>query len=261
MSKPGGGEASSSTSAPGAPSAQERPTDRAIIRPRAVLLDFHNTLAVVGSIEAWVDEATERVADGPGAQAIPLERIRNVWGDARKLFPTLDWDLDPVTHRHAFVSTLSRDGVISMDLAEAPYTTMPDQWVLNDGAADFLAQASGAGMRLAIVSNIALDIRPALERWGIASALDAVILSYEVGYVKPDPQIFQLAADSLDVAATDCLMIGDSPYDDTGGAVLGMQCLIARPDQTWRAFALASSNSLSAASEAASPNPSRTLAH
>jgi HAD superfamily hydrolase (TIGR01549 family) len=117
---------------------------------------------------------------------------------------------------------------------------MPNQWVLNDGASDLIVRASRAGMRLAIVSNIALDIRPALERWGISSALDAVVLSYEVGYVKPDPRIFQLAADLLDTDPRDCLMIGDSAHDDVGGAVLGMQCLIARPEQMWRAFALAS---------------------
>jgi HAD superfamily hydrolase (TIGR01509 family) len=171
---------------------------------------------------------------------MPLERIRNVWGDAKRLFPTLDWDLDPAAHRHAFVSTLSHDGVLSVDFTEALYEAMPNQWVLNDGASDFIARTSAAGIRLAIVSNIALDIRPALERWGIAAALDAVILSYEAGYVKPDPRIFQLAADSLGTDPTDCLMIGDSAHDDVGGAVLGMQCLIARPDEMWRAFALAS---------------------
>ncbi|WP_285042416.1 HAD family hydrolase [Plantibacter sp. LMC-P-059a] len=129
---------------------------------------------------------------------------------------------------------------MSTDFAEALYEVMPNQWVLNDGAFDFIARASGAGVRLAIVSNIALDIRPALQRWGIDSLLDAVILSYEVGYVKPDPRIFQLAADALGVDPTECLMIGDSQHDDVGGAVLGMACLIARPEQMWRAFALAS---------------------
>jgi HAD superfamily hydrolase (TIGR01509 family) len=206
-------------------------------RPGAVLLDFHNTVAVPRSIDGWIDEARNRVT---GNHAVPARaRIRNVWADARKLFPTQAWDLDSAAHRHAFISTLSHDGAVSLDLAEALYEVMPDQWVMNDGASDFITRASGEGTRLAIVSNIALDIRPALERWGIASALDAVILSYEVGYVKPDPRIFQLAADSLGVDPTDCLMIGDSEHDDVGGAVLGMQCLIARPDQMWRAFAFA----------------------
>jgi len=191
-------------------------------------------------METWIDEAGARMESRPASKPMPHERIRSVWGDAKKLFPTLDWDLDPAAHRHAFVSTLSHDGAIGVDFAEALYETMPNQWVLNDGASDLIVRASRAGMRLAIVSNIALDIRPALERWGISSALDAVVLSYEVGYVKPDPRIFQLAADLLDTDPRDCLMIGDSAHDDVGGAVLGMQCLIARPEQMWRAFALAS---------------------
>lgn len=210
---------------------------RQAARPRAVLLDFHNTLAVPRSIDDWIDEARALVA--PGQAPPSTERIRNVWVDAKRLFPTQAWDLDPVAHRHAFVTALSHDGSVSTDFAEALYEVMPNQWVLNDGAVDFIARASGAGVRLAIVSNIALDIRPALQRWGIDSLLDAVILSYEVGYVKPDPRIFQLAADALGVDPTECLMIGDSQHDDVGGAVLGMPCLIARPEQMWRAFALA----------------------
>lgn len=220
--------------------AEARPSHQSGARPSAVLLDFHNTLAVVRSVDEWIDEASDLLAGGPAPGAIPRERIRNVWVEARRLFPALDWDLDPTAHRHAFVSTLSHDDAIPIDVAEALYAVMPNQWMLNAGASDFIARASAVGTRLGIVSNIALDIRPALERWGIATAFDAVILSYEVGYVKPDPRIFRLAADALGVDPTDCLMIGDSAHDDVGGAALGMPCLIVPPEGTWRAFALAS---------------------
>lgn len=204
------------------------------------MLDFHNTLAIARSFDAWVDDAAALVTSDVGLRTPAVDRLRNVWGDAKRLFPTLDWDLDPVAHRHVFVSTVSRDGVVPTDLAVALYETLPDQWTLNYGAEDFLLRASRAGMRLAIVSNIAVDIRPTLQRWGVSSALDAVILSFEVGHVKPDPRIFQLAADSLGVDPTECLMIGDSALDDVGGSALGMQSLIVRPEQTWRAFELAS---------------------
>jgi hypothetical protein len=43
-----------------------------------------------------------------------------------------------------------------------------------------------------------------------------------------------------DTDPKDCLMIGDSAHDDVGGAVLGMQCVITRPEQMWRALELAS---------------------
>lgn len=219
---------------------EARPSHQSGPRPSAVLLDFHNTLAVVRSVDEWIDEASDLIAGGLAPGAIPHERIRNVWVDARRLFPALDGDLDATAHRHAFVSTLSHDDAIPIDVAEALYAVMPNQWKLNAGASDFIARASAAGTRLGIVSNIALDIRPALERWGIAAAIDAVILSYEVGCVKPDPRIFRLAADALGVDPTDCLMIGDSAHDDVGGAALGMPCVIVPPDGTWRAFALAS---------------------
>jgi hypothetical protein len=181
----------------GMPSDSAQPSDRSSVHPRAVLLDFHNTTAVVGSFETWIEEARSRMASPHESKPIPIERIRDVWTDAKKLFPTLEWDLDPAAHRHAFVSTLSHDGAVSLEFAGALYETMPNQWVLNDGA------------------------------------------SYEVGYVKPDPRIFQLAANALDTDPSDCLMIGDSAHDDVGGAALGMPCVISRPDQMWRAFALA----------------------
>ncbi|ARC56156.1 (S)-2-haloacid dehalogenase 4A [Frondihabitans sp. 762G35] len=214
-------------------------SSRSGAHPRAVLLDFHNTTAVVRSMEMWIDEAGSLTASSPASRPMAVERLGNVWGDARNLFPTLDWNLDPAAHRHAFVSTLSHDGAIALDDAEALYETMPNQWELNRGVSEFIVRASSAGVRLALISNIALNIRPALEGWGIASALDAVVLSYEVGYVKPDPRIFQLTADLLDTDPTDCLMIGDSAHDDVGGAVLGMQCVITRPEQMWRALELA----------------------
>lgn len=230
---------SSDRSTSSEPSIEAEPTSRPPALTSAVLLDFHNTLAVVRSMDSWVDEARAHLGRGPEPHTVPLERIRNVWADAKIGFPASDWDLDPAAHRHAFITTLSHDGAIRPDFAEALYAVMPDQWELNAGAADFISRASAAGMRMAVVSNIALDIRPALESWGIASALDAVILSFEVGFVKPDPRIFQLAADSLGTDPMECLMIGDSPDDDTGGAALGIQTLISRPDRMWRAFALA----------------------
>jgi hypothetical protein len=136
--------------------AEARPSHQSGARPSAVLLDFHNTLAVVRSVDEWIDEASDLIAGGPAPGAIPRERIRNVWVDARRLFPALDWDLDPTAHRHAFVSTLSRDDAIPIDVAEALYAVMPNQWMLNAGASDFVARASAAGTRLGIVSNIVL---------------------------------------------------------------------------------------------------------
>lgn len=204
--------------------------------PLAVLLDFHNTLVVPRSIDGWIAQVSAQ-CEGAVPDGVALaERIRNVWRDARERFPTVEWDLDPVAHRRVFVSMLTRDDGVPVEFAQRLYETMPEQWALNAGAADFLARAARAGIRLALVSNTALNVRPALESWGISDAFDAVVLSYEVGLTKPDPRIFALAADALDVDPRYCVMIGDSAHDDGAARALGISCLIERPDEMWRAF-------------------------
>lgn len=216
--------------------AQVEPSSHPTTRLGAVLLDFHNTLAVPRSIDDWLSDARGLLVSG---QRLPSpESIRDVWRNAKRLFPNRDWDLDPSLHRSTFIQTLSCCGETSTEVAGALYDVMPQQWVLNEGALSFIHRATRAGVRLAVLSNIAIDIRPALEGWGIASSFHAVILSYEVGCVKPDARIFKLAVDALEVPATDCLMIGDSEHDDTGGTVLGMQSLISKPEEMRRAFGL-----------------------
>jgi FMN phosphatase YigB (HAD superfamily) len=52
------------------------------------------------------------------------------------------------------------------------------------------------------------------------------VLSYEVGVVKPDPAIFELALDRLGRPGRRTLMVGDSPRDDVGGVTHRIRTLI-----------------------------------
>jgi beta-phosphoglucomutase-like phosphatase (HAD superfamily) len=53
-----------------------------------------------------------------------------------------------------------------------------------------------------------------------------VVLSYEVGVVKPDPEIFRRATNLLGLSAEQTLMVGDSWRDDAGAAAIGIRTLI-----------------------------------
>lgn len=201
---------------------------------RGVLLDFHNTLAIPGSIDTWINHS-QALTSLPAPAGL-AQKIRTVWTDAADQFPALVWDLDPETHRRVFISTLTSDGSLSQEFAEVLYDTMPDRWAPNTGVLEFIARATRADLQLALVSNTALNVRPALDRWGISYAFKAVILSYEVGMVKPDPRIFQLATAAIGVDPSRCVMIGDSERDDGGAAAVGIRCLISRPDEMHEAF-------------------------
>ena len=63
--------------------------------------------------------------------------------------------------------------------------------------------------RTALLSNAFPDLRQSLERMGIVDAFDQLIISAEVGLMKPDPRIFQLALERLEVAPAEAVFVDD----------------------------------------------------
>jgi FMN phosphatase YigB (HAD superfamily) len=56
---------------------------------------------------------------------------------------------------------------------------------------------------------------------------DAVILSYEVGLVKPDPAIFRLVCHQLGRQPAEILFVGDTPAADIEGpGTIGMPAML-----------------------------------
>jgi putative hydrolase of the HAD superfamily len=61
-----------------------------------------------------------------------------------------------------------------------------------------------------------------LELLGLETAFDAVINSARVRLAKPDPRIFQLAADKVGCAPADCVFVDDTPGHVEAARALGM---------------------------------------
>ncbi len=64
--------------------------------------------------------------------------------------------------------------------------------------------------RLGVVSNFYGNLDVLLEEAGLAAVLDAVVESARVGVEKPDPAIYRLAAERLELPPRDVVMVGDS---------------------------------------------------
>jgi len=92
------------------------------------------------------------------------------------------------------------------------------------GAKDLLKYLKSRGFKLGIVANIwSGGMSPALEKLGLNSFFEATVASVDVGYQKPDPEIFQLALSHLRLSAEETMMVGDNPISDIQGAhSLGM---------------------------------------
>ncbi|GAB7066361.1 HAD family hydrolase [Mycolicibacterium hodleri] len=206
---------------------------------RAVLFDFSGTLFRLEEDDTWFDgiQVDEQAVDGH-VQAELMRRLTAPTGasvdmDERAHRAWTNRDLEPHLHREAYLHVLRESGVADQH-AERLYALVvdPASWTPYPDTAAVLAGLHRQGIRTAVVSNIAFDIRPAFVRLGVTGDVDEFVLSYEVGAVKPSAEIFQTALTRLGVAAEDALMVGDSEEADGGAVAVGCRFALVDPVPT-----------------------------
>ncbi|MFQ5848790.1 MAG: HAD family hydrolase [Candidatus Methylomirabilales bacterium] len=74
--------------------------------------------------------------------------------------------------------------------------------------------------RLALISNFdhGPTARQILDRTGMTSFFELILISDEVGHRKPHPAIFTTACEALGISPHEAIFIGDSPHIDIAGA-------------------------------------------
>ena len=205
---------------------------------RAVLFDYSGTLFRLEEDDSWFEGITvdEREVDGH-VQTELMRRLTAPVGDLAVMTTESDvaagtapaayhaWvnrDLAPHLHREAYLHVLRESGLADHH-AEALYDRVidPSSWTPYPDTADVLTGLHRQGIKTAVVSNIAFDVRPAFVDLGVADYIDEFVLSYEVGAVKPDAAIFEAALTRLGVEAEHAVMVGDSDEADGGARAIG----------------------------------------
>ncbi|MGW1740286.1 HAD family hydrolase [Nocardia sp. NPDC001965] len=209
---------------------------------RGVLFDFSGTLFRFEPVlDGLVDRSGEPLAGGHQAEV--MRRMTAPVGRPDGLPDRLrdDWDrrdLDPPLHRALYTAVLEGSGVgnpgyLYEQLVSArAWTPYPDTVAALKTVADL-------ELPVAVLSNIAWDIRAVFERTGTADHIREFVLSYREGAVKPDPRLFVLACARIGVAPNEVLMIGDSAEADGAAADIGCAVGLVDPlptDQRPRAL-------------------------
>lgn len=117
-------------------------------------------------------------------------------------------------------------------LVEDLYTTFSraGAWRLTPAWAELLRACRFRGLRVGLISNWDIRLRPLLSELGLLASVDAVVISAEHGVEKPDPQIFARGVRQLGVAPAACLHVGDGWREDVcGGAAAGLQTVWFNP--------------------------------
>ena len=206
---------------------------------QAVLFDFSGTLFRLEEDQSWfagmeLDIEENRAVDGH-VQAELMRRLTAPTGGSVQMTPEahqawMNRDLAPHLHREAYLHVLRESG-LARHHAESLYAHVidPTSWTPYPDTATVLGGLHRRGVKTAVVSNIAFDLRPAFDRIGVARDVDEFVLSFEVGAVKPDPAIFVTALDRLSVPAERTLMVGDSDEADGGARALGCGFALVDP--------------------------------
>lgn len=202
---------------------------------RAVLFDWRGTL-VVAPTDRWMVKTALEGLHREATSAAVDEVLRVLSrGDKSRVNSSLI-DTDVHEHRAAYADWFASVGV-DAHLSDALYKTESDALsnAFASNVGEIFEALTAAGVRIGVVSDIHVDIRPAFashttadgRTW--ADLVELWALSYELGVAKPDPRIFRYALDRLNLPARDVLMVGDRAAWDGEAVALGIVTLLLPP--------------------------------
>ncbi len=111
-----------------------------------------------------------------------------------------------------------------------------DIFWLNEPVADLVAELKRLGYPLVLGSNTN-DLHAAHFRREFAETLDRfdrLVLSYEVGHIKPSAAFYAACTEAAGLAPADCVFIDDLPENVEGARAAGLKALLYRDPGTLR---------------------------
>jgi len=196
--------------------------------PEAILFDLDDTLLIedAASNRAW-EETARLFAEKTGLcdSADLLQRIR---ASARWF-----WS-DPVRSKGAVASFFEarktyvkkalqelgcNDEKLAVEIVDR-FSETKDLYIdFYPGAEKIVREISDRGFKMALLTNgDAVVQRQRVERFKIPAYFPVCLIEGEVGFGKPDPRIFHLAMEKLDVNPEQSWMVGDLLQTDIIGA-------------------------------------------
>ena len=180
---------------------------------RAVIFDLWDTLAL------WPSDAFEQLKQSLSPHIDDFDHVWNTTYGARQVGPIAEY----------FRSLgLDDDAVAECLRLRTAFTR--EALVPRDGALETLDELERRGFKRGAISVCSSDVEEIWDETAIAAHVDDVVLSCAVGLSKPDPRIYRLACERLDVSPEDCLFVGDGANDELAGAErVGMRAVCILP--------------------------------
>lgn len=199
--------------------------------PQAILFDLDDTLLDDDKAAELAWDKTCRISakeTGLFDAKELFERInyirKNYWNDARRASTEDKGRIDFYYARMVIVrSALDELGCDNNSIAEkivSTYTTLKQESIeFIPNAENTLRELKNRRIILALLTNgDGNEQRTKIERFGITKFFNTCLVEGELGYGKPDPRIYEMALNELQVKSKQVWMVGNDLYFDIAGA-------------------------------------------
>ena len=82
-----------------------------------------------------------------------------------------------------------------------------------------LDELRSRGLVVGLVSNLDRTLEQFCPDFDLASHMDFIIVSHDIGFEKPHPEIFEIALERAQAQSSEAIMVGDQFYSDIVGAL------------------------------------------
>jgi putative hydrolase of the HAD superfamily len=178
-----------------------------------VIFDLWDTLAL------WPSQAFEDTKLAMSHHIDDFERVWDTTYGSRQTGPIED-----------YFRSLGLEGDSLAECLRLRTAFTRDALVPRDGAIETLDELERRGFKRGVISVCSSDVEELWDEFALAAHVDDVVLSCAVGLSKPDPRIYELACERLDVRPGECMFVGDGANDELAGAErVGMQAVCVLP--------------------------------
>jgi len=95
-----------------------------------------------------------------------------------------------------------------------------------EGAVAILEELENAGHELHALTNWSAETFPfARDRFAFLERFESILVSADVGLIKPDPRIFELLLARIGRTPAECVYIDDNPKNVAAAAALGLDAI------------------------------------
>lgn len=182
------------------------------MKVRAVIFDFGGVLCFHPTKEQIARASAECAME-------PKEFVAALWKN-RLVY---DGGLDPYEYWRGVAQIAGRTFDDALIARMIEYEI--DFWnKLDDRMVAWVDHLRASGVKTAILSNLPRPLGARLrEREGFLNRFDHITFSFELGFVKPQREIYEDAVRGVGVAAGDALFIDDRPENIEGAHAAGLQ--------------------------------------